>query len=269
MKTRNRKTLGIVALAVASSLLAGGCVSDDAPTAPASQAPTLPDTSYFSMNVDFFRTPAKEAIEASQINFLNAAVRVAVIKTVTDIVLTPPTAAFALALRSVPTRQPDGSWIWVYTYVHGTREAQIRLRGESSSGRSLWELRITALHLGLDGELWFDGETSSWGREGFWRFYDFNKPGDPMVARLEWEQTTSLKSVSFIDLYTNPNDRISYREGGADRSIDFNDASEGAEWFIRWNVATNAGSLMVPDYNNGDEACWDSERNDIDCAPAL
>ncbi|MFH1680572.1 MAG: hypothetical protein ABIH26_08000 [Candidatus Eisenbacteria bacterium] len=269
MKTRTGKGTSAASLALLLLFLAGGCVSEESPTAPAAEAPTLPDTSYFSFDYNFFNSPSKDAIEASQLNFLNAAIRVAVIKTVTDIVITPPVAAFALALHTVPTRQPDGSWLWVYTHVYGTREAQIRLRGEPEGGGALWELRITALHLGLDNELWFEGETRSWGQEGFWQFYDFNKPGDPMVARIDWEHTLTSKYVSFTDLYTNPDDRISYREDGQDRSIDFSDASEGEEWFIRWDTETGAGSLMVSDYNNGEEACWDSDRNDIDCTPAL
>jgi hypothetical protein len=266
MKTRNGRRTGAAALAIAALLLAVGCVSEDSPTAPRSEAPALPDTSDFSIDFGLFAGPEK-AIEASQQNFLNAAIRVAVIKTVTDIVLTPPIAAFALALHSVPTRQPDGSWLWVYTWVYGAEEAQIRLRGEPDDDGSNWELRVTAPADGVVNELWFDGETSRWGEEGHWDFYDFNKPGDPNVGRLEWKSEGSRKEVSFLDLYTNPGDELSYREDGADRSIDFSDASAATEWFIRWNEEIGRGSLRVPDYNDGEEACWDELRNDVECPP--
>jgi hypothetical protein len=255
------------ALAIASFLLAAGCVSENSPNAPHDEAPVLPDTAEFSIDADWFNSQQK-ALDATQQNFLNAAIRVVVIKTVSDIVLTPPVAAFALALHSVPTRQPDGSWLWVYTYVYGQDEAQIRLRGEPDDYGADWEMRVTLPAAGAVNELWFEGETSRWGEEGYWLFHDFNRPDDPTVARLEWGREGSVRSVSFTDLDVNPGDRLSYREGESDRSIEFSDASEGEEWFIRWNETTGAGSLMVPDYNGGLEACWDSLRNDVDCAPA-
>jgi hypothetical protein len=267
-RNENRLRRGILAVVVAGVTALAGCVSENAPSAPASEAPALPDTSKFSFDFGPFGGHAKN-FEITQQNFLNAAVRVAVLQTVTNLVLAPPVAAFAVALHTVPTRQPDGSYLWVYTHVYGAQESQIRLRGEPTDRGAAWELRITALHLGIVSELWFDGETSRRGDEGFWRFYDFGKPGDPMVARLEWENTPTSKSVSFTDLYANVDDVLAYRETGDACSIDFHDASEASDWFIRWDRTTGEGSLRVPDYNGGEEACWDGGRNDIDCAPAL
>ena len=34
--------------------------------------------------------------------------------------------------------------------------------------------------------------------------------------------------------------------------------------FIRWN-ADGTGSLKVPDYNGGEEACWDRWQENADC----
>jgi hypothetical protein len=267
MRNGTRRNSAIALLVSTLLLFGGGCVGDNSPTSPESKAPALPDTADFSIDFSLFSSPSK-APEATQLNFWNAVIRVAVIKTVTDIVLTPPIAAFALAIHSVPTRQPDGSWLWVYTWVYGEEEAQIRLRGEPDDDGSNWELRVTLPDLDVENELWFEGETSRWGEEGHWEFYDFNKPEDPMIGRLEWYTTTTKKEVSFTDLYTNPGDELTYREGGADRSIDFSDASEAHEWFIRWNVESGRGSLMVPDYNDGHEACWDELHNDVECPPA-
>ena len=47
--------------------------------------------------------------------------------------------------------------------------------------------------------------------------------------------------------------------------IQFYDASERMTAEVRWNVDTMAGSLRVPDYNDGRRACWDENLQDITC----
>jgi len=34
---------------------------------------------------------------------------------------------------------------------------------------------------------------------------------------------------------------------------------------ISWNVDTKTGSLVSPEYNNGDRACWDSTFRNTEC----
>jgi hypothetical protein len=47
-------------------------------------------------------------------------------------------------------------------------------------------------------------------------------------------------------------------------SIVYYDASEDTTSDITW-FADGSGSLTVPDYNNGDQACWDTEQRNEAC----
>ncbi|MHA1154293.1 MAG: hypothetical protein ACTSQ7_16870, partial [Alphaproteobacteria bacterium] len=51
----------------------------------------------------------------------------------------------------------------------------------------------------------------------------------------------------------DPNFRIDYTPGNGD-----------AVSFIQWH-ASGAGSLLVPDYNDGLEACWDEDLHNVVC----
>ena len=52
---------------------------------------------------------------------------------------------------------------------------------------------------------------------------------------------------------------------GPEHRIDFSEGGSDATWFIRWNATDGTGSLQVPDYNGGREACWDEQQYDVEC----
>ena len=47
--------------------------------------------------------------------------------------------------------------------------------------------------------------------------------------------------------------------------MNFYDASENLNADITWDEVTGAGSIQVPDYNDGERACWDEDQDDIEC----
>jgi hypothetical protein len=228
----------------------------------------LPPADLLNFDYEFFNRQQKPEELASQTNYFNARVRVAVIQVITEFILTPPVTAFSLALHTVPSPQPDGSYLWVYTYVDGEEEAQIRLRGKPVGNRVEWELRVSSTEGDppFTNELWFDGETVRDGRSGFLRFHDFNLDGKPVIARIDWNADSEVEELEFTDLYENPGDKLSFQATDALHTIDFLDASESEVWFIRWNPQDGSGSLRAPDYNNAQEACWDRRQEDVACA---
>ncbi|MBU1676321.1 hypothetical protein KKA85_11125, partial [bacterium] len=192
----------------------------------------------------------------------------AVLNLATRIVLTPPVAAFAVALHNVPSYQEDGSWIWVYTHVDGAEEQQIRLRGLPVVGGVEWQMRVSdsAAHPPFANELWFEGTTHLDGELGDWTFYDFTLEGRPAVGRLEWGNDSDGEYLILSALYgDDAGDVLAYRHDAPHNTIDFTDGADGSQAYIRWNEADGTGSLMVPDYNGGAEACWDAQQFDVDC----
>jgi hypothetical protein len=269
MKT-NRLLILTPLLALAAMLFAlGGCDSD--PTEPdTSGAPTLPDAQQMQIDLTFFDQAQQREKSGEKIgdNFFNAYLRVVVLNLMLRYYLTPPVAAFALAVHTVPSPQDDGSWIWVYTHVDGEEELQIRLRGMPSGDNVLWELRVSASSTdpAIENELWFSGETRNEGQFGTWTFYDFTLEGDPAVSTIEWGEGLDGNYLIITALYgEDAGDVLTFTHAAPECSIDFLDADTEQSWYIRWNEETGTGSLMVPDYNEGLPACWDENQDDTPC----
>ncbi len=268
MKTRNQLR-NILLLTVAAAILAlAGCSENTplGPTAePQAQAPVLPDAERMTVNMGFFDQGKDYDKSFARQNFFNAYLRAVIVTGMTELVLAPPVAAFSLAIHTVPSYQPDGSWLWIYTFVNGAEEVQIRLRGTIADDHVDWEMRVTALDEGYENELWFDGTTSDQGDTGHWTFYDAEQSG-LAAGELYWESRVASNSLRIVALAgDDAGDELTFSEAGDNHRIDHIDAGTGDMSFIRWNESDGTGSLMVPDYNDGAEACWDESQYDIEC----
>ena len=249
-----------------------GCESDS-PTTPENgatdAAPLLPNATRLNFDLSFF-APG-EALEKSgdksHDNFVNAYLRAVVLEAMAHLVLTPPVTAFSLALNTPPSPQDDGSWIWVYTFVDGDEEVQIRLRGLPVGDRVEWELWVSASDTDppLDEALWFYGATREDGDEGQWTFLDLEEPGHPVCGEIAWGSDAMGDYLTFTSRELDSDgDTLRFTDANPNFSIVYTDDSSSEQWFIRWH-ADGSGSLRVPDYNGGAEACWDDRQRDVDC----
>ena len=89
-------------------------------------------------------------------------------------------------------------------------------------------------------------------------------PIDGAVANLE-KVYDIAKMIAPTVIFFDEGDSLAYYHNAPFCSIVFTDASANQEWFINWNEEDGTGSLRVPDYKEGQEACWDQEQNDIEC----
>ena len=277
--TRNAHRLLLIPLALllfALPIVLGGCSDDSTTPENTETAPELPDPAKLEFDLSFDdakvahgASPDEVAFDtASQLHFFNAGLRVIFIRGITQIMLTPPVAAFGLAWNSLPTLQEDNSWIWVYTHVYGGDELQVRLRGLKVEEGAEWQMRVssTATDPPLDNQLWFSGTTQDAGATGDWTFHGLLMDDYPEVGQLAWGTDTAGEYLSYTVLHgVETGNTLAYHRDVPDHSIDYNDAQDVNQWFIRWNVTAGTGSLMVPNYNGGEEACWDGDQNDTDC----
>ncbi len=268
-KLRNIVRNKFLLMAALSILALTGC-SEDTPLGPnpepQAEAPTLPDASKLQIELSFFDQGKDLDKDLTRQNFFNAYLRAVVVTAMTEVALAPPVAAFSLAIHTVPSYQPDGSWLWVYTYVNGAEEVQIRLRGTIADDHVDWEMRVTALDEGFDNVLWFDGTTQDRGDTGDWTFYDAAQAGNPAAAELHWQHrpaSNTLRVVALLD--ESAGDELTFSEADGEHRIDYSEGDSADVWFIRWLESDGSGSLMVPDYNDGAEACWDEQQYDVDC----
>jgi len=276
MKPMNYLKLLTPLALIALMISAVGC-SNDSTTSPGGdqtqndKAPTLPDAELLDFDFSFFDQgkALEKSADFTKQNFINAYLRVVGLTVLTELVLAPPVTAFAVALHNVPSLQPDGSWIWDCSPRRNRPPTGVRLRGLPISDGVEWELRVTlpvSHETPLDNEIWFTGVTRLEGTEGHWTFYDPTLPGDPLVAELDWGDGVMGRYLMLTCREGDDDgDTLAFYDDDPVNSIIYTDHSEGQEWYIRWNEVDNSGSLMVPEYNDGEVACWDENLDDVEC----
>jgi hypothetical protein len=264
----------VLAILATVLVVASGCFDDDDSTGPdTADAPALPPADALDFDYSFFEESSPSMARAARTHYPAAKLYVGISALVTRIVLTPPVAAFAVALHTIPSPQEDGSWIWVYTHVNGNVEWQVRLRGKRlSDDRAEWSMRVSNTQLGWDQELWFDGETANQGTEGDWTFYDFQREGKPDVATISWGSDAEGDYLNWTDTEgDNIDDSLELRILEGLHTLTFDDASDpDGGWEVTWLATDGTGSIRAPNYNGGEKGCWDENQNDTECPePAL
>ncbi|MCP4571334.1 MAG: hypothetical protein GY838_03210 [bacterium] len=270
---RNMRT-GAGLLALASIMLfvclqLTGCSNDDSsPTTPdQATAPTLPDAAQLQFDFSFFNgaeSMANEKADGVHANFVNAYLRAVVLDALAELTLAAPVGAFAVALHTDPVLADDGSWDWVYNWRDRGEQLRIRLNGKPVDGHVAWEMHVSG-DGGLNEIMWFSGTTDDAGREGRWSFYDNDREGAPVCGEINWGRQDGAHYLEFVSHEDDSaGDTLRFTDSHPDYSIDFTPGDGSTASFIRWN-ADGTGSLRVPDYNDGAEACWDRWQENVVC----
>lgn len=288
--------IGVGLVAAFTALAFAGCSGDD-PAGPQRQAPALPDASTMTMDLSFFdqasenlpalgkgtHDPMTFSVVPEKTNFINAALRVQLLHLVFCGALMPPVSAFSLAIHSVPQLQPDGSWLWTYIFVKDQVEYSIFLYGRDAGDRTQWKMEVSTANpeMPLDHFVWFEGEALKYESSGYWQFYEpilspalvaaaaaAQTPGKQSI-RIDWLNLTgNVHQLSLLN--NNPDspdegDLIVFYASPAVSRVDFTDsAAPEVVYNITW-YADGSGSIQVPDYNNGERACWDTNQFDVVC----
>ncbi len=264
---RNLRTgtgfIAIAALMLLFSLSLGGCSDNETRPTEASvpEPPVLPVAEQLAFDFSFFAgAPQLEKADGDYDNFLNAYLRTALLDVVANLVLAAPVSAFSAAVHTVPVAQDDGSWVWTYDWQHRDGLVRIILRGLPVGDVVQWELSLAPGGVG-DGILWFDGATNGDGSEGQWSFRDLDNEEYPISGEISW----GVGYLEFVSREVDSDgDRLRFIDNDPNFRIEFSDGMGGGTSFIKWNES-GSGSLLVLDYNDGQEACWDEYLMDVDC----
>ena len=279
MKTR-LATLALLALFVP---VLAGCGKDPAsPARSANEPPAVPPAS--SMNFDFnnffdqhgaaqVRAAHPNGVDATaaKSNWINAVTRLVYINLTVADLFAAPVLALQAALHTEPVLGDDGWFTWTYSFTDNGHNITLRLRGRIDGAIVTWRMLVTDPQAtpAMQDFAWFTGETRLQNDRGFWIFNDRRNGEAVAVARIDWTSVSERdRSLTFKNVETGSadfGDQLEYRVADALASITFFDASSAASFDITWNELDGTGSLKVPDYNNGERACWDEHQENRVC----
>ncbi len=265
-----RSVVGTLALASILFLLALNLTAcSDSTTDPVAEenttAPTLPPADQLVFDFSFFAEPdAAVKADGTYDHFVNAYLRVVVLDAMAHLVLAAPVSAFSAAVNTVPQVEDDGSWVWTYDWIQGSDSVTIVLRGLPVDDTVHWSLGLRPRGSEVTYE-WFYGETGSAGQSGLWSFRDLDEPGFPVSGEISWGSVDGGTFLQFHSLEEDSfGDILRFEDRAPDYSVVHTDGLSGISSFIRWND-NGEGSLRVPDYNEGLEACWDQYQQNTVC----
>jgi len=241
------------------------------------QPPELPPVE--SMNMEFSNFDESVDSGNSELNaenetyshFTNAAIRAMVMKGIVSTNLAIPKALIAAAENSDPELTDDGEWTWSYASDASGDNFEVRLHAsEGSDGRINWQMFVTNSGLDLDDVLLFEGDVNQDGTEGTWIYYAlFGDESGNAVSQIDWEieneEQTELRLEVLSDRNGHAGDSIDYRFDAPVKRAEYYNAGDDLRTEIEWNIETKEGYLVSPNYNNGEQACWNGDFQDVEC----
>ena len=266
-------------LLIATSLLLFSC--QDSTNSLNEQPPQLPPAE--SMNMDFSafdeNTEANNAINVSNASdsesyshFLNAAFRAMVMKGIVNTNLAIPKTLLKAAENIEPELTDDGEWTWNYTSDANDNNFEIRLVATSETDNLVnWQMYVTNSALSIDNELFFEGEVTEDGSEGTWTYFAlFGDEAGSEVSQITWsiesENQVDLRLEVLTDRNGNLGDFIEYSFNSPVKLATYYNSGEDQTTEIEWNSETLEGYIIAPNYNNGEQACWNSNFQDVECS---
>ena len=263
----------LVSLGLALVFVVASCKAEDE----AQEGPQLPPPESMTLDLSPFTGTASKEGAGPKSNFNNAALRVGVLNLFVRASLLPPAAVLRAALTVRPIFE-DGKWIWEFDHSHGGASYAAVLTAwfdnserEGDSLELAMAITCPTCKIPTTDFTWYTGHFEIGGGRGTWQFFH---PGieqddqtfvtiDYTVTDLTHRAITATNNRA--DGHEDAADVIAYALDGDRLQISFHDENEGLDYVAQASLATKAGWLEVPNYNDGEKACWDSELQNVDC----
>jgi hypothetical protein len=263
-----RKRFIVACLAAASTVALFGCDSqggnDDDP-------PELLSAEVFSLQTDLFAESAPKD-PAAKINFAAAVLRVWPVSAIIGANLIVPAAVTGAALEDTP-EFVDGAWEWETSTLVDGSSIEFSLTARPDGSMLDWSMTIS----GSDPETGvtydefelYTARTTFGEQEGAWDLYYRINGVRTNVLEASFDLGDDVKSITYsvpLSAAEHAGDSVYYESDGDGRLFLWQQVDEGLTHEIRWNAATNEGSIEATNYNGGLVACWDATFEDAPCA---
>jgi hypothetical protein len=178
---------------------------------------------------------------------------------------------YTRAFNTTPVEEDDGSWTWSYSVVDGWVGYDVVLNGVVSGEETEWVMYVTTSGRtrNVTNALWASGTTALSNLSGSWQVYDLDAAPETPLVRVDWtrDENGGLTSVWLNNSATHASygDNLAFSYDGNLATIEYSKAGGSYQSTVRWNPLTSAGSVTMPLFNGGNEACWDAQHSNTSC----
>lgn len=205
-------------------------------------------------------------------HFFNAAIRAMVMKGIVSTNLAIPKALLKAAENIEPELTDDGEWTWSYSKDANGNNFEIELIATTSSNDQVtWQMYVTNSALNIENILLFEGKVSDDGSSGSWTYYAlFGDETGNEVSSITWtinnEDQVELRLEVLSGRNGNLGDYLEYSYDSPVKRATYYNADEDQVTEIEWNSETYEGYIIAPNYNNGEQSCWNSNFQNVECS---
>lgn len=244
-----------------------------------SQPPEVPPVETVEMNFSLFTDGELQPesgvplinLETPYSNFLQASARAIFLNGIVSSKLAIPVAVLAGAEAIEPELNEEGEWEWDYSVSSVNRDYTVRVTAEEATDSEVtWSIYVSNSFLNLNNELLFSGVSTPDNTVGEWTFYQIvGQNSGEVVSGLNWDISDTSQSNLQLEIQTDRmnhlGDTVTLEKDESVKRTTYNDADENTTTEIEWNTDTKEGYLITPDYNDGEQACWDSNFLNTEC----
>tara|TARA_R110000868_G_scaffold1211_2_gene9327 strand:+ start:49375 stop:50232 length:858 start_codon:yes stop_codon:yes gene_type:complete len=235
------------------------------------EAPTIPSSESMSITFDGLSTQNKVNSTVQQsdttigIAYLSALAAGAIL----EVNFAVPKVLLSAAEGQEAEYLGDGEWQWTYSASGNQGSFSVRLTAQTGREQVEWNFYVstTSSQVNWDDILLFSGTSTYDGNDGTWNIY--RPDTEQLISASSWsiDETTTMITLS---VYEGTNEttisRIDYMYSGTVKEISFSNLVEDTQTVIHWDVNTGVGSITSTNYNNGQQACWDENYQDVACS---
>jgi hypothetical protein len=163
-----------------------------------------------------------------------------------------------------PQKDQAEVYHWQATETGVDEIQSVDLQGKKSTSQVDWLMNILDINSIEDSLL--EGTSNFNNTKGTWTVF---KTKDTKVLQIAWEIKNKILTVIYTNISGNENngDSITLILNDSDVQMTYADLSASATVIIKWNMETSAGSVIDPDFTDGQERFWNSSlenTNDTD-----
>jgi hypothetical protein len=280
MKTKNQEVWKRLLVFVFIMQIIFVCCSDDDTTKPIqeAEAPEIPPQSSFIIDFSDFLL-AENALKPLNNNEIQSfqnwgwsAGNIVVWNTLLTVTLAVPVASFLESFNHDPQLQPDGTWIWSYSFTVLEQQYNAELHAEIEIDGVQWNMYISRQNA-YSKFHWYEGKSNLFTTDGTWTLY--KNPNDPSpLLYIEWDRNIleNTGNTKYANIIPDNPDNGSYIQYGITTQTPFDafytiySVSKQNSTLIEWNRTTKDGRVNDQlHFGDSNWHCWNSNLADGEC----